>query len=141
MEKEKIPSLTDKEWANTNEIGSITRVLEYVAKDGNKSKVEVTAQIISGEELEAMEEVCSTIDYTVGPEPSVEIDNVKFTKMRNARTFGIDIEHYDTIMRNKSGDLRNQLTLLSLEVQGTNLSDDEIATEKNVERQVSPPTT
>lgn len=141
MTEEKIPSLTDKEWANTNEIGSITRVLEYIAKDGNMSKVEATAQIISGEEIEAIEAECSTIDYTVGPEPSVEIDNDKFTKLRNCRTYGIDIDQYDAIMRNKSADLRNKLTMLALEVQGTNLSEEEIEKEKNLASPVSPPTT
>lgn len=141
MDEEKIPSLTDKVWANTNEIGSITRVLEYVAKDGKKSKVEVTARIISGEEIEAIEAECSTVDYTVGPEPKVEIDNDKLTVLRTCRVFGIDIDQYDAIMKNKSEDLRYQMTLLSLELSGKNLSEEEIETEKNLEGQVSPHTT
>jgi hypothetical protein len=141
MDEERIPSLTDKEWANENEIGSITRVLEYIAKDGNKSKVEVTARIISGEEIEAIEAECSNVDFTSGPEAKIDIDSDKFTKMRTCRTFGIDIDQYDAIMRNKSDDLRNQMILLSTELSGSNLSEEEIETEKNLERPVSPPTT
>jgi len=124
---EDIPSLTDKEWASTNELGSITEEIEYSIGEGRKSKVNVTATIISGEESEAIEAECSEIDYAT---ENVELDREKFTMKRFCRIFGIDEDTYKSIMKNKSDDLRNQLMLLAARATGSNLSDEEIELEK-----------
>ena len=137
MKGNEIPSLTDKEWARKNEIGTITKTLEYHTGIGTgTAKVSVTAQIISGEEIDAIEAECSTIDLENEDNP-VEIEQDKFTMRRFCRIFGIDEDTYHDIMKNKSEDLRNQMILMVAKITGTNLSDDEIAKEKNLESPVS----
>ena len=101
MKGNEIPSLTDKEWARKNEIGTITKTLEYHTGIGTgTAKVSVTAQIISGEEIDAIEAECSTIDLENEDNP-VEIEQDKFTMRRFCRIFGIDEDTYHDIMKKK----------------------------------------
>lgn len=131
MKGNEIPSLTDKEWARKNEIGTITKTLEYHTGIGTgTAKVNVVAQIISGEEIDAIEAECSTIDLENEDDP-VEIDQDKFTMMRFCRIFSIDEDTYNDIMKNKSEDLRNKMILLVAKITGSNLSKKEIEKEKN----------
>jgi len=137
MEDKEIPSLTDREWARQNELGSITEVVEYSTGDGPK-RVNVTVQLISGEEIEAIEADCAVFDKDGSLE---SIDKERFTRLLQSRMFGVDEETMINILKNKSSDLRNKLVMLTARLSGDNLSEEEIEKEKNLEDPVTPPIT
>ena len=129
----KIPSLTDKAWSQTNELGTRTKILEYMTPDGMK-QVEATGQMISGEEIDAIEDLCSEIDYEELDDegnPKIEMDKTRYLKLRNCRIFGMEEDVYDNVMKNKSDTLRSEMFKFANELSGTNLSSDEIEKEKN----------
>ena len=131
--KDKIPSLTDKEWSEKNELGKIERVLEYRTADGIQC-VNVTANLISGVEIEAIEADCASVDMDVLDEKGeheIEIDTDRFAMLRMCKVFNINEDTYNDIMQNKPEGLRNQMILLVAELSGTGLSAKEIDKEKN----------
>ena len=136
MDEKKIPLLTDKEWSEKNELGSVTEVVEYATGDGPK-QVSVSVQLISGEEIEAIEAECASFeeDGTLK-----EIDKERFTLLRQCRMFNVDEKTMKNILKNKSSDLRNQLIMLSARLSG-DLSEEEIEQQKNLESPVSQPST
>ena len=130
---DKIPSITDKAWSETNELGTRTKILEYMTPEGIK-QVEATGQMISGEEIDAIEDLCSEVDYGELDEdgnPKIDMDRELYLKLRNCRIFGMEEDVYDNVMKNKSAELRNEMIKFSNEISGTNLSKDEIEKEKN----------
>lgn len=136
MKDKEIPSLTDREWAKENELGSVTEIVDYSTGDGLK-QVNVTVQLISGEEIEAIEAECAKFedDGTL-----IEIDKERFTLLRQCRMFGVDEETMKNILKNKSSDLRNKLIMLTARLSG-DLSEEEIEKQKNLVSPVSQPTT
>jgi hypothetical protein len=137
MKDEEIPSLTDREWARQDELGSITEVVEYSTGDGLK-QVNVTVQLISGEEIEAIEADCAVFNEDGSLE---SIDKERFTRLLQSRMFGVDEETMNDILKNKSSDLRNKLVMLTARLSGDNLSEEEIEKEKNLESPATSPST
>lgn len=122
---EKIPSLTDENWASKPELGTIEKVLEYMSGDELK-KVNAVAHIPSGTVIETLEEEFAETDGD-----QVTINSKGYNRALWKVVFGINDRILDDIMNNKSANLRTQMILFANEACGLALSDDEIEDQKN----------
>jgi hypothetical protein len=127
MVKETIRSITDKEWASENELGTIEEIIEY-SNGEQMMKVKAVAHVISGAELDAIEAKFTSFDMDTG-KMSFNSEGMNKAKMR--RVFRLDEKTYDQIFTNKSSDLRLKMMVLMNRVTGAVQSKKEIDKEKN----------
>ena len=127
MVKETIRSITDKEWASENELGTIEEIIEY-SNGEQLLKVKAVAHVISGAELDAIESKFTSFDMDSG---KMSFDTEGMNKAKMCKVFRIDEKTYDQIFTNKSSDLRLKMLMLMNRVTGANQTKKEIDNEKN----------
>jgi len=126
---DKIASLTDKEWIDKKELGTIEEVIEY--RNGEETKkVKVVAHVLSGSELEAIESVHSNFNADTF---KTEVDSEGYNRAKMCAVFKIDERTLDKLLSNKSGDLRTKLLMLMNRATGAVLTEEEVESEKNSE--------
>lgn len=124
-----IPKLKDRKWGEKKELGSITKVIEYL--DGGEIKqVEVEAHTISSETIMAIEAEHTTIDEDT-EEETLDADAYIMDLM--CRVFDIEREYLKQIFSNKGSTLRNELIGLMNKTCGFDKEDKEIENQKNSE--------
>ena len=127
MVKETIRSITDKEWASENELGTIEEIIEY-SNGEQMLKVKAVAHVISGAELDAIESKFTSFDMDSG---KMNFNSEGMNKAKMCKVFRIDEKTYDQIFTNKSSDLRLKMLMLMNRVTGANQTKKEIDNEKN----------
>ena len=127
MTKEVIRSITDKEWASENELGTIEEIIEYSSGEEIK-KVKVVAHVPSGGESDAIDSKYTSFDIDTG---KMNVDSEGLNKAKMCKIFRIDEETYDLISNNKSSDLKLKMMILMNRVTGASRSKKEIDKEKN----------
>jgi len=127
MTKEVIRSITDKEWASENELGTIEEIIEYSSGEEIK-KVKVVAHVPSGGESDAIDSKYTSFDIESG---KMNVDSEGLNKAKMCKIFRIDEETYDLISNNKSSDLKLKMMILMNRVTGASRSKKEIDKEKN----------
>jgi len=127
MTKEVIRSITDKEWASENELGTIEEIIEYSSGEEIK-KVKVVAHVPSGGESDAIDSKYTSFDIESG---KMNVDSEGLNKAKMCKIFRIDEETYDLISNNKSSDLKLKMMMLMNRVTGASRSKKEIDKEKN----------
>jgi hypothetical protein len=127
MVKETIRSITDKEWASENELGTIEEIIEY-SNGEQMMKVKAVAHVISGAELDAIEAKFTSFDMDTG---KMSFNSEGMNKAKMCRVFRLDEKTYDQIFTNKSSDLRLKMMVLMNRVTGAVQSKKEIDKEKN----------
>jgi len=127
MTKEVIRSITDKEWASENELGTIEEIIEYSSGEEIK-KVKVVAHVPSGGESDAIDSKYTSFDMESG---KMNVDSEGLNKAKMCKIFRIDEETYDLISNNKSSDLKLKMMILMNRVTGASRSKKEIDKEKN----------
>ena len=127
MTKEVIRSITDKEWASENELGTIEEIIEYSSGEEIK-KVKVVAHVPSGGESDAIDSKYTSFDMESG---KMNVDSEGLNKAKMCKIFRIDEETYDLISNNKSSDLKLKMMMLMNRVTGASRSKKEIDKEKN----------
>jgi hypothetical protein len=127
MVKETIRSITDKEWASENELGTIEEIIEY-SNGEQLMKVKAVAHVISGAELDAIEAKFTSFDMDTG---KMSFNSEGMNKAKMCRVFRLDEKTYDQIFTNKSSDLRLKMMVLMNRVTGAVQSKKEIDKEKN----------
>lgn len=120
-------SLSDRTWAKQSELGTLKEVIEYTGTDGIKRSVDVEVHRLSGEEMESLEALCSTMDEKA---EKITIDKEKFSRLRICRMFNIDEDTLTDIYKNKPAELRTKMLVLSAEVSGERITQKEIDQEK-----------
>jgi len=127
MVKETIRSITDKEWASENELGTIEEIIEY-SNGEQMLKVKAVAHVISGAELDAIEAKFTSFDMDSG---KMNFNSEGMNKAKMCKVFRIDEKTYDQIFTNKSSDLRLKMLMLMNRVTGASQTKKEIDNEKN----------
>jgi hypothetical protein len=127
MVKETIRSITDKEWASENELGTIEEIIEY-SNGEQLMKVKAVAHVISGAELDAIEAKFTSFDMDTG---KMSFNSEGMNKAKMCMVFRLDEKTYDQIFTNKSSDLRLKMMVLMNRVTGAVQSKKEIDKEKN----------
>ena len=127
MTKEVIRSITDKEWASENELGTIEEIIEYSSGEEIK-KVKVVAHVLSGAESDAIDSKFTSFDMET---EKMNVDSEGLNRAKMCKIFRIDEETYDLISNNKSSDLKLKMMILMNRVTGASRSKKEIDKEKN----------
>jgi len=125
-ETEQIPNLKDKEFQDTETIGTINKVFEYWTKEG-RSRVAAEATIPDVPTLEGIEKNCTSYDGKGVP----RVDNKKQAREIVKLVYGLDGTSLQNIIRNHGATLYNQMRTFAFELSGIVMSSDEIETEKN----------
>ena len=127
--EEAISSITDKDWASKNELGTIEEIIEYSSGEEIK-QVKVVAHILSGAESDAIDSKYSSFNTETN---KLDVDSDGMTKAKMCKVFRIDSDTYDLIMNNKSSDLRLKMMMLMNRVSGASNTVEDIDKEKNSE--------
>ena len=129
-----IRSLTDKEWIEEEELGTIEEDIEY--QNGEETKVvHAVAHILSGSELDAIEAKYTSIDLNApddAEDGGISIDQEGYQLAKMCATFKLDEISMRKIFNNKSSDLRMKLMMLMNRASGAR-DTKEIEKEKNSE--------
>lgn len=125
--EDNVPSIYDKDWQETKELGKVKKTFKYVGTDGKPSTVTAEATIHPGQQYEVIEQANTKKD----DKGIKRLDTKKHSRSIMKLVYGIDGTGLNNILSNKGGDLFNKMRAFAFEISGLAISSDEVEDEKN----------